>query len=802
MLSKIQNPLRCRKAVQPGALALAFTILAALSVSAASFSKLWEIPADGTRDYVSASVSERGVAFNPATDHAFIASRASGTRMAVLNATTGAEAGFLNVDGILGGSFALACLGVDDGGRIYGANVSGLPTTTATLRIYRWDTELSVPRLLFVESPIPGLNGRWGESFAIRGAGTNTQILMGMSTGTSLVLFRYTDATQRTLTPLVIDAPGAVSGDLSRGMAFGNGDEFLAHGPSASQLKRFSFKATGPAAGTSALLSAVDVGDGLGGVSFDAGSRQLAVLDVVQHSVRLYDATSFESVSLLGETGFPDPSTPNANGLGQITLKGNRVVALDTQNGVLAAQLSTANAGLAPDIKQNPSSVIYYVGAPVIFSVTAVGDAPLSYQWTFNGENIDQATDRVLFLETAEESAAGIYRVIVSNASGSKTSEAALLILSSSVRSDVGSRLWTVQPGGQPYFSASLSRVEVAWNPVSKNLLFLGTPPVNAITVVNADSGAPLRALALAGELTGPAAVALQSVGIAEDGAIYACSLTSDGTQSPLRIYRWASDAIGVTPQIVFNGDPGAGAAERWGDSMAVRGVGAQTEILLTSRNGSRFAILAASGNSFVGKSYSVDLPPGSLGQGVSFGGAHSFWAKSYGSPLFEIEWQSGNPAAKVIRTVAGDAYRPSIAAIGFIPSRNWMVGQDSDEAEHVELHDFAPAGDGPTWIDTEFFRVPGKTGGPEGSVAVGTDRAFAASTEAGLIAISFGVVVQRPTLHVAATDNTLTFTWQGTFVLQVGSDPEGPWTDIPGAKSGHTIPVNPALNQFFRLRQ
>ena len=774
-----------------------------LPLGAARVIKLWEIPADGTRGYVSAAATERGITLNPVTDHVLIASRSSGVQIAVLNAATGAEVGFLNVDGVSGGSFVLGCLGVDDQGRIYAANVSGLLTVAPVLKIYRWDNEASSPQILFAGNPLPGANARWGESLAIRGSGAQTQILMGISSGASLALFRYTDATQTAFSPLVIDVPTANSGDFSRGLTFGNGDEFLSHGVLASQLKRCSFQpaAVGPVSGT--VLSVVNAGKGLGGIAFNPIARQLAALDVVDHQLRFFDAATLSSLLLVGTLDLPDPSTPNASGLGQITLRGTRLVALDTQNGVAAGQITLASTGAAPTVKQDPQSVIYYIGAPVSFSVTAIGDAPLSYQWTLNGEALVGATNRLFSLSAAELADAGIYQVNVSNAVGSATSAAALLLLSDSVRSDAAQRLWTLSPGGSAFFPSTVTRVGVAWNPVSRNLLFLGTPPINALTVIGGDSGVALGTLTMAGELAGPGAVALQSVGIGDDGAIYACSVTTDGTKSPLRIYRWASDAAASLPQLIFSGDPGSGAAERWGDTLLVRKAGDQTEILLTSKNGSRFALLTPAGNSFAVQTFSVDLPPGSVGQGASFSGAHSFWAKAFGSPLFEIQWQAGKPVADVSRTLDGERYRSSVAAIGFIPSLSWMVGHDADEPEHVEVHDFTSVTDSPSWIDTEFFPLPGKNAGPNGSVAVGADRAFAASVEAGLIALRFGSgVVERPTLHVAAVENALTFTWQGNFVLQVGSNPEGPWTDIPGAQTGHTIPVNPALNQFFRLRQ
>jgi hypothetical protein len=71
-------------------------------------------------------------------------------------------------------------------------------------------------------------------------------------------------------------------------------------------------------------------------------------------------------------------------------------------------------------------------------------------------------------------------------------------------------------------------------------------------------------------------------VGVADDGAVYASSLSV--SENRLTIYRWNDDSTNAAPVVVYGpSDPAAG---RWGDTMAVRGSGNNTQILLAARDG------------------------------------------------------------------------------------------------------------------------------------------------------------------------------------------------------------------------
>ncbi len=80
-----------------------------------------------------------------------------------------------------------------------------------------------------------------------------------------------------------------------------------------------------------------------------------------------------------------------------------------------------------PSITTQPTNQTVTVGGTAIFSVTATGSPPLSYQWNFNGTNIVGATNTTLMLTNVQASQAGNYQVLVTNLFGSLLSSNAVL---------------------------------------------------------------------------------------------------------------------------------------------------------------------------------------------------------------------------------------------------------------------------------------------------------------------------------------------------------------------------------------
>jgi YVTN family beta-propeller protein len=91
--------------------------------------------------------------------------------------------------------------------------------------------------------------------------------------------------------------------------------------------------------------------------------------------------------------------------------------------------LYTINPGELPAITTGPASVSLTEGLTAIFTVSATGAEPLSYQWKFNGVIIAGATNTSLVLSNVTAANAGVYSVVVSNATGAIESGGAVLTL-------------------------------------------------------------------------------------------------------------------------------------------------------------------------------------------------------------------------------------------------------------------------------------------------------------------------------------------------------------------------------------
>jgi len=119
--------------------------------------------------------------------------------------------------------------------------------------------------------------------------------------------------------------------------------------------------------------------------------------------------------------------------------------------------LATNGSTSAPAITLQPQSQIIPPGSNVTFSVVAMGDAPLSYQWRFNGNSISSASDTSYSITNVQFSDAGNYSVVVTNASGNVTSSLATLIVGIAPTISSQPRSLTTNVGGTVSFSVGAS---------------------------------------------------------------------------------------------------------------------------------------------------------------------------------------------------------------------------------------------------------------------------------------------------------------------------------------------------------
>ena len=82
-----------------------------------------------------------------------------------------------------------------------------------------------------------------------------------------------------------------------------------------------------------------------------------------------------------------------------------------------------------PRLTTQPAAQSAALGGTATFAVTATGNAPLTFQWSLDGEEITGATTATLSVTNVQVSRVGLYSVVVTNSLGSVTSATAPLSL-------------------------------------------------------------------------------------------------------------------------------------------------------------------------------------------------------------------------------------------------------------------------------------------------------------------------------------------------------------------------------------
>lgn len=114
-------------------------------------------------------------------------------------------------------------------------------------------------------------------------------------------------------------------------------------------------------------------------------------------------------------------STLSLSGL-QATNAGNYTVQAINPYGTNSATAALNVIPVPPKITQQPKNQRVPPGGNSLFQVAATGSTPFTYQWQFNGNNIDGATNTTLSIQGVNWTHAGTYQAIVVNSAGSTNS--------------------------------------------------------------------------------------------------------------------------------------------------------------------------------------------------------------------------------------------------------------------------------------------------------------------------------------------------------------------------------------------
>ena len=135
----------------------------------------WLSPGEGGYTFLGTGNNERGIGYG--NGHLYLVSRNGGSNVRILNPSTGADLGGLNMSGVSGGTFAVNNIAVGGDGAIYVANMTTFNSNTAPYKIYKWANEAAAPTVAF--SGVALQASRIGDSLAVIGSGSSTRLAAG-----------------------------------------------------------------------------------------------------------------------------------------------------------------------------------------------------------------------------------------------------------------------------------------------------------------------------------------------------------------------------------------------------------------------------------------------------------------------------------------------------------------------------------------------------------------------------------------------------------------------------------------------
>jgi Domain of unknown function (DUF4623) len=774
-----------------------------------TISNLFSISTTNGRPYLTNSAvgtyTERGAAYNPVNNHAYIVSRAGTLRVGIIDGDTGADIGLLNVTGISGGTFALSTIAVAADGAIYAANLT-TGSATSPYKIYRWADESSAPTVAYSGNPLsPGTETwRFGESFDVRGSGVDTEIItsagipLTIPTGTNVVaVFKTVDGTNFTSTRIDVSGLGARN-DLARGISFGPTNTFYGrnNGGGGVRFCRYDL-----GAGTATVLSSfTGLPPGLFTIDVDPINNLMAAVEstnaISPHTIRVYDISGGSAVQLF-QTNFPSPGAANGNVVGEVQMLGGHIFGIAAQNGVVMLGYSVNTNPAPPSVTQQPPNTTIVEGGYGTITAGAGGAKPLFYQWFQGATPIPGANTNFLTLTNVTLASAGSYSVVVSNSVGTTSSAPAVLTITPTALTPVMTKLWQQTPGSTFYLANDNNHRGLAYNPLNNHVIVVSRTPTNGVHVLDGTTGAYLHSLDLTGIAGGT--FLINMVACTEAGEVYVGNLTTGGTGSAFKLYYWSSDAPTTASENIYSGDPGSGDNQRWGDNLDVRlNEGGAAEILAGSRNGK----LIAKFEHIPGfpASVSTNLVPdaenGNFGLSCVWGEGNTIWGKSSGLALRQIEPDFLTGVGTVVKTITGvlgvnvvgaDRANKRLAAIntGETPANVRLLSVDGNSLE----------------VDTEFFPTDNANSNGTGAARFGNGRLVVLDSNNGIMMLRVA-----PKLRWSQSGSNITFTWDngldGPFRLQSSFTlSPGAWTDVSGGgTSGVIVPVATSGNLFFRL--
>jgi hypothetical protein len=311
--------------------------------------------------YLSSANNERGIAYDAATAHLYLASRGNSSfGVRILNAITGEDVGSLNADPavINGGTFPLNMVAVGADGAIYAANLT-TSITTSPFKVYKWENELAAPSVVFdslANGPPVQAALRVGDSLDVFGAGLQGRIVAGYGANAAIPEsngYAIIDPNTNIATNVAFTGTEPATGDFQLGITFTDSDSVIGtRGGGPVRLTSFS-GGTGTLDATFALAS---VSERPMDYAVVGGIPLLATVETGASAnastVRVYDMTNPSTPVLSNSAKIALTANANINGSGRVSwgpVTGNTATlyAMNTNNGIQAFTITVPEPSVA-----------------------------------------------------------------------------------------------------------------------------------------------------------------------------------------------------------------------------------------------------------------------------------------------------------------------------------------------------------------------------------------------------------------------------------------------------------------------
>ena len=254
---------------------------------------------------------------------------------------------------------------------------------------------------------------------AVRGAGTNTQILLAPGTGTNIALLRTTSGQnfQTEIPPAIIAVKGVPSGFAQYGIAFGPGTNTFWAKTGGGSLYLIEFDLSANTGRILRTYSTSLAGSSLRGIAADQNQKYLAGVNVeTSDTVRLFDISNLDAGPIQRDLEVFS-SLYAQSSIGLAAFGGNYLFALDGNNGLKAFLLDPSYVPPLPEfsitsvVPSGTSMVLTWPATTGVNYQVQYRDSMSSGDWANAGNSITAAGSTLSFTNSNATTATRFYRV-------------------------------------------------------------------------------------------------------------------------------------------------------------------------------------------------------------------------------------------------------------------------------------------------------------------------------------------------------------------------------------------------------